>query len=180
MHEDSKQLISRLLDNDLERNEARDLLQAMRMTPELRNTLKRYEAIGHALKTEEFLIPDADFATRVSEKLHHEPAYLLPRRRANNVGRYKIYAAAASIALFGIITEFNIKKSADFAVPAVALKQPLQVAGAEPRSAAGQTPGRDSINKQINDYLQAHNSSVYTNGQADFQPYARVTAYSQK
>jgi len=36
------------------------------------------------------------------------------------------------------------------------------------------------LNKQINDYLQAHNSSIYTNGEADFQPYARVTAYSNK
>ena len=36
------------------------------------------------------------------------------------------------------------------------------------------------LNKRINDYLQAHNSSVYTNGEADFQPYARVTAYSHK
>jgi sigma-E factor negative regulatory protein RseA len=36
------------------------------------------------------------------------------------------------------------------------------------------------LNKRINDYLQAHNSSVYTNGEANFQPNARVTAYSQK
>jgi len=36
------------------------------------------------------------------------------------------------------------------------------------------------LNKRINDYLQAHNNSVYTNGEANFQPYARVTAYSQK
>jgi sigma-E factor negative regulatory protein RseA len=39
---------------------------------------------------------------------------------------------------------------------------------------------QNSINKQINEYLQAHNSSVYINGQANFQPYTRVTAYSQK
>jgi len=36
------------------------------------------------------------------------------------------------------------------------------------------------LNKRINDYLQAHNSSVYTNGEANFQPLARVTAYSHK
>jgi sigma-E factor negative regulatory protein RseA len=40
--------------------------------------------------------------------------------------------------------------------------------------------GQDPLNKRINDYLQAHNSSVYTNGEADFQHFARVTAYSHK
>jgi len=39
---------------------------------------------------------------------------------------------------------------------------------------------QDPLNKRINDYLQAHNSSVYTNGEADFQRFARVTAYSHK
>jgi sigma-E factor negative regulatory protein RseA len=36
------------------------------------------------------------------------------------------------------------------------------------------------LNARINDYLQAHNNSVYTNGEASFKPYARVAAYNRE
>jgi sigma-E factor negative regulatory protein RseA len=36
------------------------------------------------------------------------------------------------------------------------------------------------LNAQFNDYLKAHNSSVYTNGEANFQPYAAVTSFGQR
>ena len=36
------------------------------------------------------------------------------------------------------------------------------------------------LNKQISDYLQAHNGNLDTNNESIFQPYARVSSYNQE
>ena len=72
-------------------------------------------------------------------------------------------ALAASVAIVAVIAERSLE-------PPFKAAATLQVAQPEPYP----------LNKRINDYLQAHNSSVYTNGEADFQPLGRVTAYSDK
>lgn len=181
MHEESKQKISQLLDNDLDRTEALGLLQAIRKTPDLQNTLRRYEAISHALKTEKFLVPESDFSARLREKIRQEPAYLLQRRHIPSSPRFKAYATAASIAVVGIITGFYIRPSDNLTVPVATTGQTILLSASNKQPVNPPRQGQqDSINKQINEYLQAHNSSVYTNGQARFQLNARVTAYSQK
>lgn len=174
MHEDSTQNISQLLDNELDRKEALILLKKIQSSPDLKNKLNRYEAISQTLKTDIFFMPDPDFSAKVSEKIRQEPTYLLPQSRDVRISR-KIFATAASIALVAMIAGLKINKPSEEIKTASAIITP-------PRPAGEANPQIDqsSINKQINDYLQAHNSSVYINGQANFQPYARVTAYNQK
>jgi sigma-E factor negative regulatory protein RseA len=75
-------------------------------------------------------------------------------------------ALAASIAIVAVIAG----RSIDLSFKATSTLEVAQQ----------QLPEQYPLNKRINDYLQAHNSSVYTNGEVDFQPYARVTAYSDK
>ena len=36
------------------------------------------------------------------------------------------------------------------------------------------------LNKQISDYLQAHNGNIDANNEPAFQPYARVSSYNQE
>jgi len=57
--------ISRFLDDDLNHDETLCLLQAMKEQPELKDKLKRYAVISHALKTDDFLWISTDFATQI-------------------------------------------------------------------------------------------------------------------
>lgn len=177
MHEDSTQKISQLLDNELDRNEALILLKKIQSSPDLKNKLNRYEAISQTLKTDVFFMPDPNFSAKISEQIRQEPTYLLPQSRDVKISR-KIFATAASIALVAMIAGLKINNPSEEIRTASA----IQTSITPPRPAGEANPQIDqsSINKQINDYLQAHNSSVYINGQANFQPYARVTAYNQK
>jgi sigma-E factor negative regulatory protein RseA len=178
MPEDLNQKISQFLDDDLNQNDALLLLKKMRSQPELRDKFNRYQAISHAMKTETFLLPKTDFSTKIHQQIQQEPVYLLPKKQSFQRNHKKI-ALAASIALVAVITGRYANNMAQHPKAASTTFQVAQHQLPEPLGKpvdATQYP----LNKRINDYLQAHNSSVYTNGEANFQPFARVTSYSQK
>ena len=105
--------------------------------------------------------------------------YLLPQHKPFK-RPHKLIALAASIAIVAVIAgrSMNDDQFKSASVVQVAQQQ-LPEQPSTPVVYANQA-AQYPLNKRINDYLQAHNSSVYTNGEANFQPYARVTAYSQK
>lgn len=183
MPEDLNQKISQLLDNELDQHEALSLLMKMHSDSDLKDTFNRYGAISHALRTGGFLSPEPDFSTKISRQIRLEPTYLLPKpkgvKRGDTIKRsHKWLAAAASIAAVSVIAGRSLDFSSVEIQPSAAMQMPVTAS----LSPVVSTPQSEEypVNKQINDYLQAHNSSVYTNGQANFQPYTRVTAYSQK
>lgn len=61
--------ISRFLDDDLSHDETLSLLQTIAEQPELKNKLKRYAAISHAIKTNDFLWVTDDFAARIQQEM---------------------------------------------------------------------------------------------------------------
>jgi sigma-E factor negative regulatory protein RseA len=65
--------ISRFLDNDLSHDETLNLLQTIEARPELKDKLKRYAAVSHALKTDDFLWISADFSTRIQQEIQQVP-----------------------------------------------------------------------------------------------------------
>jgi sigma-E factor negative regulatory protein RseA len=177
MSEDLNQKISQFLDNELDHIDALNLLKKMQLQSELQDKLNRYQAISHAIKTDAFLLTKADFATKIHQKIQHEPVYLLPQH--NSLKRsHKQIAVAASILVVAVIAGRSVNNLGQHSMAASTLQvaqHQLPEQSGKPIDAA-QYP----LNKRINDYLQAHNSSVYTNGEANFQPFARVTAYSHK
>ena len=166
MPEDLNQKISQFLDNELDPSDALLLLQQMRSQFELQDKMYRYEAISHALKTDVFLTAQSDFSAKIQQHIRQEPIYLLslhkPLKRI-----HKLMAIAASAAIVAVIAGRSMND------------EPVKTA-ATLQMAQQQVPEQEPLNKRINDYLQAHNSSVYTNGEADFQSLARVTAYTRK
>jgi sigma-E factor negative regulatory protein RseA len=177
MPEDSNQNISQFLDNELNHVDALHLLKKMQSQSELQDKLNRYEVISHAMKTDAFLLTKADFSTKIRQQIQQEPVYLLPQHKSFKRSHKQI-AVAASIVIVAVIAGRSVNDPNQHFKAASTLqvaqnKLPEQL---DKPVEATQYP----LNKQINDYLQAHNSSVYTNGEADFQPYARVTAYSNK
>jgi len=182
MHEELNHKISELLDDELSQDDALELLRKLQLEPELQDKLNRYEAISYALKAEVFLLPKADFSTQVSQRLKDEPSYLLPKRRVFSMN-YPAIALAASIAALAVFVSWDM-------IHQPAAVQPFKetpVAQAAPAQTdaniqvAAENPGAEvPLNQRINDYLQAHNNSVYTNGEANFKPYTQVTAYSRE
>ncbi|MDO9106769.1 MAG: RseA family anti-sigma factor [Methylovulum sp.] len=185
MNKALNQKISQFLDDDLDAGDALDLLQKMQWDADAANTLNRYEAISHALKTNEFLAVSPDFAAKIAEQIQQEPFYLLPGRRPATVSRHKLLALAASVAVIAVLAMRGVNNQAGHTQQPSGLQvaqqpsvQPAKVAAytRQPAQLQEQYP----LNKRINDYLQAHNNSVYTNGGADFAPLTSVTAYRQK
>lgn len=178
MPEDFNQKISQFLDNELDDVHALSLLKKMQMQPELQDKLNRYEAISHAMKTDVFLLTRADFSTEIRQKVQQEPLYLLPQRKTFKRSHKQI-ALAASIAIVAVIAGRSMINMDQHSKPASAIQLAQQQApkqSVKPPVDANQVP----LNKRINDYLQAHNSSVYANGESTLQPFTRVTAYNQK
>lgn len=181
MPEDLNQKISQFLDNELDHINALSLLQKIQSQSELQDKLTRYEAISHAMKTDVFLLTKPDLMTKIHQQIQQEPHYLLPQHRSLK-SNHKQIAVAASLAIFAVIAGRSMNSPEQRSKPASVVQmvqQQLPKKLSNPVVYANQS-GQYPLNKRINDYLQAHNNSVYTNGEANFQPYARVTAYSQK
>ena len=189
MYEESNLKISRLVDGDLSHDETLELLGKMRSDEMLKCKMSRYQAISQALKTDEFYQVSTDFSRRVFQEIQQEPAYFLPKLKPPSTtqsqdkqSKRKLFAVAASTIAAAVLVGQSLRNDPSVnkyqTVTAMAIPgQQLSAAFAQPGKA--QQRNRQPLNAQFNDYLQAHNSSVYTNGEAVFQPYARVTAYGQ-
>ena len=185
MSEDLNQKISQFLDNDLNHVEALNLLHKIQSQPELQDKLNRYEAISDAIKTDAFLLTKDDFSKNIRQQIQQEPAYLLPQHKSFKRTQHKSFkpshkqiAVAASIVIVAVIAGRSLNDQSSNSRSASI----LQVAQHQPTEQPSKTnqDAQHPLNKRINDYLQAHNSSVYTNGEANFQPFAKVTAYSRQ
>ncbi|UOA08001.1 MULTISPECIES: sigma-E factor negative regulatory protein [Methylobacter] len=176
MPEDLNLKISQFLDNELDQVDALSCLKRMQSRPELKDKLRRYEMISHAMKKDAFLLIKADFSTKIHQQIQQEPVYFLPQHKSFKRSHKQI-AVAASLVIVAVIAgrSINISNQSVNAVTALQVAQNKPHQQPDKPVEATQYP----LNKQINDYLQAHNNSVYTNGEADFQPYARVTASSR-
>ncbi|MEI6335535.1 MAG: sigma-E factor negative regulatory protein [Methylococcaceae bacterium] len=178
MSEDLNQKISQFLDNEIDPVDALSLLKKMRSQPELQDKLKRYEMISHAMKADAFLLTKTDFSTKIQQQIQQEPVYLLPQQRKRFKPSHKQVALAASFVIVAVIVGRSMNDP-DQPFKAASALQVAQQPLPEKLVNSVELP-QNQLKKRINDYLQAHNSSVYTNGEADFQPFARVATYSQK
>lgn len=188
MYDDEVNLkISRLIDGDLGDDETLVLLKKMQSDEKLKHRMSRYQAISQALKTDEFYQVKSDFSHQVFQEIQREPAYLLPQLKSQSPnqpqqGRLKrnsIYAIAASTVVAAVLVGQSLRDN-----PAANQVQTMTAMSVSPQplpsSLTKKQPNRQPLNTQFNEYLQAHNSSVYTNGEANFQPYAKVTSYGQR
>ena len=156
----------------------------------------RYQAISHAMKSDEFHLVSPDFSSKVFQEIQREPAYLLPQLKpkpspqpqTNKAKHTKIIALAASTVAVAVLVGQSLRDNPVANSPQIIAAtslppQQLPISFTKPGQLKleQQKPNnRQPMTAQFNDYLQAHNSSVYTNGEAVFQPYAKVTSYGQR
>ena len=150
----------------------------------------RYQAISQALKTDEFYQVRSDFSHKVFQEIQQEPAYFLPQLKPqqpsqvqDKQSKRKLFAVAASTLVAAVLVGQSLRD--DSSGNKYQTITAMAVPGQQFPSSSSQPgklkqPNHQPLNAEFNDYLQAHNSSVYTNGEVLFQPYAKVTAYGQK
>jgi sigma-E factor negative regulatory protein RseA len=168
--------ISRFLDNDLSQNETLNLLEQAAEQPELKEKLKRYAAVSHAIKTDNFSWVADDFAARVHQEIHqvYPVVTVLPASRRH----YWLGLAVASTAAIAVFAgggiDWSIKLRNDPATLQIARQATIQ---RKPATTAQTTYKKapHQFNARINDYLQEHNNSGYSNGES----FVRLANYSK-
>lgn len=188
MVDELNQKISQLLDDDLNYQESLSLLKKMHAQPDLQQQLQRYEAISHALKSESFVPVDANFALRISRSLQAEPIPLPTRRKSLNRFFDKSYtsvtALAASVAAVALLISQGIDRPSQSQPIPLAQSQPVTMAAnteiQEPQTIVDNSLEQELARTRFIEYLQAHNSSRYIDGEVNLRPYARTVHYLQE
>jgi sigma-E factor negative regulatory protein RseA len=191
MYEEMNQNISRLIDGDLGYHDTLVLLKKIQSDEVLMAKMCRYQAISEALKTDEFFQVNPNFSQKIFQEIQREPTYLLPQLKPHHpsqqqnskLRRNKMLAIAASTVAVAVFVGQNLRNEPSVnkyqTVAAVSIPTQPFATSLNKQEKLKQTD-RQPLNTQFNEYLQAHNSSVYTNGEANFQPYAKVTSYGQR
>jgi sigma-E factor negative regulatory protein RseA len=183
MQNDVDQKLSMFIDGELDYAESADLLKRINSDEALKKRLLRYQAIGLALQTEQYPELKLDFSSQISQRIKQEPTYLLPQTRTEGTSRKRLFAMAASTIAAAVLVGEIVWQghgSGDASVAGLASSQPqkpVSVAKANNPPGSQTTVKKQPMTAQFNDYLQAHNASVYTNGEANFKTYAKVASY---
>ena len=191
MHDEVNLKISGLIDGELSHDETLVLLKKIQADEGLKAKMCRYQAISQALKTDQFFKVSPDFSNRVFQEIQREPTYLLPaikpqsasQPQTHHTKRKTMFALAASTVVAAVFVGQSLRDT-----PAANSYQTITAMSMSPQQSPAPFPKpekskqnkRQPLNTQFNDYLQAHNNSVYTNGEATFHPYAAVTSFDQR
>ncbi len=143
-----KTRISALVDGELERHEAGEILDALRGSPELRRQWSEARLVGEALRDESHL--DFDITARVMSALEQEPTVLAPQATARRDRSRPALALAASAAGIALVAWLGLGPMADTAPSAsLALAPARTVPASTVAPATASTP-------RLQEYLVAH------------------------
>ncbi|MEQ1636157.1 MAG: sigma-E factor negative regulatory protein [Methylococcales bacterium] len=190
------QKISQFLDDDLNQLESLQLLNALQQQPHLQSTMQRYLLINQALKSRPVLAASEGFVAQIQQKLEQEPVYFLPRQSRISPPFFKkaALALAASVAAVAIILPVGMRVISINHTGVLNLAQQQAVKstkqallGAHPSDAgllvsnnSGSSMRMYPVNQRFQDYLQAHNGSLYTtNGVENLQYRAQLASYGK-
>ncbi len=186
MHNEVNQKMSMFIDDELSYEEAQAFLKRIKTDTSLKAKMARYQTVSHALKAEEYQQLRPDFLDKISQQIQQEPTYLLPKQSIHQP-RKKLFALAASTIAAAVLVGEAVKNYQGSTLDSNALSTSSSSELSTPKSPImlAQNPkqkvtDRQPMTEEFNDYLQAHNGSVYMNGGVGLQPYAKVAAYGQK
>ena len=114
MKEIYRELLSRILDEDITELDMQRILKEMQSRPELRSTLQRYNLIGHAMRKQIPARLNQCFANEVMQKLSNEAEFnagaIVSKQIKPSTGKIKSViglAIAASIAVASLVVFEN-------------------------------------------------------------------------
>lgn len=153
-----KERISTLMDGELYEDEAAALLGNLKSNAEAQQDWRAYHLIGDVLRQPDHISRDITPALR--ERLCAEPVVLAPRTRIRKKVRYIAMSAAASVSALAVVVWMAMQIQAEPA-PGLALQQVAPAAPGNVQVAAATSgkvaaPQGKAINKDMDDYLVAH------------------------
>lgn len=175
--------LSALVDGELNGSEYESVLDAINLSPELKQRWVRYHIASDALKKS---LPPAllkpGFAARVMHAVDAEPTVLAPRNIARKISPaakqlagLAIAASVTAIAVLGVQT-WRLQAGAEpaaiaqVAPPVVNVVQPVATVAADNATLP------PHVQSQINQYLLNHNQNALAAQR--MLPYARIVGYA--
>lgn len=156
MSEELHQKISQFLDNELNADEALQLLGAMQGKADLHHTMQRYQAISHALKSQVFLPVKTDFAQRIAQAVHdYDPPHAYPYEARGYYAKSSWFALAASVVIVTVLV-FKITD------PSRPTKLSTRTVAAQLSFQTKQLQHQNqyALNRYTNHYLLLHSNDV--------------------
>ena len=143
--------------------------------------------VGKGIKSASNVVSSAGFLESIKVQLEQEPIYLLPKQKTKQK-YYKQLALAASIMTVAVISAYSVKFIQQGPQEIAVLQEAKNAAAKTPvdKMVADKTQPNSSstfeypLNKQINDYLQAHNDGLKTTPDLTYQPYTQLSSYNQR
>lgn len=162
MQDKLNEKLSLLLDDELESQQALAVISKIKTDAELQAKFQRYHLISQAIKKQDAYPLDTAFVDKIQQRLVSEPTYLLPVKARRQKA---LFAVAASLLLAVVwLLSTQQQQASDL----------YQVAAIEPQLEQVQ------VDTNLNDYLQAHDNSVYVSQRNYPQAYTRVVGYQQE
>jgi len=188
MADDINQKISCFIDDELKHNDALNLLKECQSNPTLQNKLNRYQTIAYCLSSKKVLPIKKDFLSNVQQGISKDPLYF-PTVNLQPKRSYKTFMAlAACVSLIALLIlkpsketplEVNTVSSSTMAAitiqPEINQQKIIKLASHNTKK----TKQKNNHKHHFNDYLQAHNTSLYTNSTVIFQPYTQTASYEK-
>lgn len=165
MQDKLNEKLSLLLDDELDSQQALNLIGKIKTDADLQAKFQRYQLISQAIKKQDAYSLDEGFVDKIQQRLRGEPTYLLPVKSRISPRQKAFYAIAASLLLVVVwLLSSHQQQASDL----------YQVAAIEQQNTQVQ------IDSSLNDYLQAHDNSVYVSHRNFPQAYTRVVGYQQE
>lgn len=177
MNDKNAELVSSLMDGELDEHTADEVIGRLENHPEERNLWMRYHFISDVMNGHGSVRVDKGFADRVSEAVSGEPTILVPRIKSVSAMMKKAggLAVAASVALLAVLV---VQKdiAIDGGEQQVAITSP--VAGEEwirVDDGINWRTSKPAVESKLNSYLVNHNG--YTSGMRGILPYTPIVSY---
>lgn len=197
MQQPYEEKLSQFIDDDLERSEALELLTTLQQRSELQAKLRRYALTQHALKHKQVVAADLDFAAKIRHELENEPLYLLPRQKLSQLPTAKADAPTPHTSVVKPLPVHTSKplrpKVLGFSmvaaiIMAVVIMPSIMNSMTEEKVIMMSHQERIQeeypnevrlypVNRRFQDYLQAHNNSLYANGEISVHNRAQYVTY---
>lgn len=170
-----KERISTLMDGELHEEEANALLGKIRTLPDAQQDWRAYHLIGDVLRQPEHI--SRDITPYLRERLRAEPVVLAPRARISKKLSYLAMSVAASVSAVALVVWMAMQIQRE-PVPALAQQQatPVMQARAQSVDRTGKAIQSKAINKEMGDYLVAHQEVSPTTEMAGATTYIHTVA----
>jgi sigma-E factor negative regulatory protein RseA len=170
-----KEILSALIDGELQSNDCQAHLGRLRTDADLRRAWDAYHLIGDALRGH----VSADLTDRVVARLQVEPTVLAPRQKTLAARRLAWYAMSAAASVAAVTLVVLTASSGWRAEPQLAAGSEASAAGRVSTVTAG-LPATDArplvIGAEVENYLLAHQPYSHASAMQGIVPYARTVA----